>query len=489
MTAATSPVLVIGAGVAGLSTALAAAPRPVILVSRAGDHSPSTALAQGGIAAALHGNDSPGRHARDTFVAGHRENEPGAVRWLCGQAPTAIAWLQGLGMAFDREGADLRLALEGGHGIARIVHAGGDATGAVLLATLRRAVMDSAHLRDCWEGDADALLLRGGRVVGARVRLADGGTQVCEDAGAVVIATGGVGALFAARTQPDDADGAGLALALQAGAKGRDLDRVQWHPTALDACNDGRLELVSEAVRGAGARLVDASGSAFMSACHPMADLAPRDVVAAAVARARRAGGAWLDARTIGREWPARFPGIFERLCARGIDPRAEPIPVREAVHFHMGGIATDLDGYTGLPGLLAVGEAACNGVHGRNRLASNSLLEGVVFGRRAGLHLATRAVPTATGAPAWIERGATLAPDALEALGGMLDAALGPQCGRIAARAAARELRRRDWHRQGWQGRVALALLGAAAGRVPGVSPTAPPAARVCRGAPSSSR
>lgn len=489
MSTATSPLLVIGAGVAGLCTALAAAPRPVILVSRDGDHAPATALAQGGIAAALGRDDSPARHARDTLDAGHQENDPAAVHWLCAQAPAAIAWLQGLGMAFDRQGGDLRLALEGGHGIARIVHADGDATGAALLATLRRTVMDSAHLRDCWEGDADALLLRGGRVAGARVRLAGGSTQVCEDAGAVVIATGGVGALFAARTQPDGADGAGLALALQAGAEGRDLDRVQWHPTALDAFNDGRLELVSEAVRGAGARLVDASGSAFMSGCHPLADLAPRDVVAAAVARARRAGGAWLDARMLGRDWPVRFPGIFERLCARGIDPRAEPIPVREAVHFHMGGIATDLDGHTGLPGLLAVGEAACNGVHGRNRLASNSLLEGVVFGRRAGLHLATRAIPAATGASGWIERGATLAPDALEALRGMLDAALGPQCGRIAAQAAAKELRRRDWHRQGWQGRVALALLGAAAGRVPGVSPAAPPAARVFRDALSSSR
>lgn len=463
----TPPLVVVGAGVAGLSAALAAAPRPVILVSRGDGRESSTRLAQGGIAAAVGLRDSPDLHAADTLAAGGHRNDMQAVRWLCAEAPAAIGWLQRLGMDFDRDGPSLRLAREGGHQRSRIVHAGGDATGLALLHTLRRAVLASAHLRDWWQGDCDALLLRGGRVAGVRVRAAGGSTRVCDDASAVVLATGGVGALFPATTQPSAADGAGLALGMAAGAAARDLDRLQFHPTALDLPGEERLPLVSEAVRGAGARLVDRDGRPLMAGVHPMGDLAPRDVVARIVAEARADGrGALLDATAIGAAWPARFPGIFQTLMAYGIDPRSALVPVREAMHFHMGGLATDLDGRTSLPGLLAVGEVACNGVHGANRLASNSLLEGIVFGRRLGLRQSVAMPVAASGPESWEARGPGLSCRALRPLRHGLGHALGPLRHPRRYESMAVRVRRMHWENEGWQGRLALAMLEAAMAR-----------------------
>src|SRR5690606_9097920 len=272
-------------------------------------------------------------------------------------------------------------------------------SGAVLLRTLQQAARAAAHI-ELHEGrQAEALLLRGGAVAGLRLRDARGVTTTLE-ADAVVLATGGLGALFAASTNPAGADGNGLALGLAAGAAARDLEFMQFHPTALAVPGSARggqpLPLVTEALRGAGARLCNHRGDPLMAGLHPLADLAPRDLVARRVWRERqRQGGAWLDATALGAAWPVRFPTVYAACRAHGIDPAWQPIPVTPAAHFHMGGLATDRDGRTTVPGLYAVGEVACNRVHGANRLASNSLLEGLVFGRRLGRRLATAgAVP-----------------------------------------------------------------------------------------------
>ena len=269
------PIVVVGGGVAGLVTALAAAPTPVRLLCRAHDGSGSaSALAQGGIAAALDPMDSPAAHARDTLLAGVHHNDVAMVHWLSRNAPAAIAWLQTQGVAFDRE-ADGRLQLgrEGGHGVARIVHAGGDASGAALVRALRAKAQAAPHIQ--WRGgvDVDALMLCEDRVVGVRTRDALGHHQHTE-AAAVVLATGGIGALFARTSNPPGADGAGLALGLAAGALPRDLEFMQFHPTALDVPAGHCLPLVTEALRGAGARLHDAQGRLLMEGVHPLGDLA-----------------------------------------------------------------------------------------------------------------------------------------------------------------------------------------------------------------------
>lgn len=397
------PIVVIGAGIAGLCTALAAAPRKVLLLRRgnAGNDG-ATPLAQGGIAAALSADDSPAQHAHDTMIAGGGCNDRDAVTVLTTQAPDAIAWLQRLGVAFDRDGDALSLHLEGGHRHARIAHAGGDRSGERIAQALAAAARRAEHIQLHSGCDVDALLLHEGRMVGVRARTGNGQSQPIM-AAAVVLATGGIGALFACTSNPPAANGAGLALGLRAGAAGRDLEFIQFHPTAL-APSDGtlpaQLPLISEALRGAGARLCDGDGRPLLAGIDERGDLAPRDIVARRVWQARHAGtSTWLDARSIGESWPARFPTVFAACRAQGIDPRRTPIPVVPAAHFHMGGLATDLLGQTSVPGLYAVGEVACNGVHGSNRLASNSLLEGVVFGRILGAWLAeNRTATTATG-------------------------------------------------------------------------------------------
>ena len=462
-----TPLVVVGSGVAGLCTALAAAPRPVLLLGRGhqGEGS-ATSLAQGGIAAAIGPGDSIESHVTDTLVAGAFRNDGAAVRALVGAAPDAIAWLQGLGAAFDRDAAGVRLGREGGHRASRIVHAGGDSTGAHVLSVLSAAAASAPHIQ--WRGgiDVDALQLRGQRVCGVRLGAAGGGETVATDA--VVLATGGIGALFACTTNPVGAEGSGLALAMAAGARARDLEFVQFHPTALDLPAHS-LPLLTEALRGRGARLVDARGMPLMAGLHPLADLAPRDIVARRVWQAGRDGGAWLDATARGIEWGVEFPTVLAACEAHGIDPSREPVPVTAAAHFHMGGLATDALGRTSLPGLHAVGEVACTGVHGANRLASNSLLEGVVFGRRLGARLASLPSPIAGGGPvALAARGPALEAGRLQQLRTLMWQAAGPQRdgpGLAAAIAAMRPLAA-----AGWQGRLALAVLEAAARRRVGI-------------------
>ncbi|MEN6539508.1 MAG: L-aspartate oxidase, partial [Mizugakiibacter sp.] len=382
-------ILVVGSGVAGLATALAAAPRRVAVLTRgAPGEDGASRWAQGGIAAALGPGDSPAQHAADTLAAGQRLNDADAVSRLTAAAPDTVRWLDALGARFDRatDGA-YALGREAAHAHARIVHAQGDASGAELMRALRAAVRAAPHVTVLERRTAFELARAGdGRVVGAWAH-GERGPELWR-AGAVVLASGGIGALYRYTTNPAYADGAGLALALAAGAELADLEFVQFHPTAL-APRDGergQLPLLTEALRGAGAVLLDARGRRFMPALHADAELAPRDVVARAVwAECERGGRAYLDAtRAVGDAFPARFPTVFAACAARGLDPRREPIPVVPAAHYYMGGVRVDAQARTSLPGLYAVGEAACSGVHGANRLASNSLLECVVTGRAA---------------------------------------------------------------------------------------------------------
>jgi L-aspartate oxidase len=422
-----APVIVVGSGVAGLSTALACAPRPVLLLSRSGRSDGSASLlAQGGIAAALAPGDSPQLHLADTLAAGAHHNDVAAARALTDAAPEAIAWLQAQGVAFDREGSTLRLGREGGHSCARIVHAGGDATGACVTKALAARVAQAGHVTWRSGAEVDALLLRDGRACG--VRIADGFDAEYIEATDVVLATGGIGALFARSTNPAGADGAGLALAIAAGARVRDLEFIQFHPTALDV--DGTsLPLITEALRGAGARLLDSNRRALMGGVHPLGDLAPRDVVARRVWQVQRAGRrVVLDARNAAIDWPHAFPTVLAACLAHGIDPRLQTIPVTPAAHFHMGGVACDRLGRTSVDGLHVVGEVACSGVHGANRLASNSLLEGVVCGRRLGAWLASQPAPALVQGNAGIAAiGRPLSTPALAQLRTLLWNVMGP--------------------------------------------------------------
>jgi L-aspartate oxidase len=458
------PVVVVGAGVAGLCAALAAAPRRVVLVSRhPGSVGSASSLAQGGIAAALAAGDSIQAHVVDTMAAGAGHNDAAQVRALARAAPSAIAWLESIGVAFDRDAGGLRLGREGGHSAARIVHAGGDCSGARVMEALLARVGSAAHVDVHAASDADGLLMRDGHVAGVRLHDGDGRSKVIE-AGAVVLATGGLGGLFACTTNPAGSTGSGLALAMAAGARMRDLEFVQFHPTALDV-RGTTLPLITEALRGAGARLRDDSGRALMDGLHPLGDLAPRDVVARSVWKARLGGQAWLDATGLSTRCLAQFPTVTAICAAHGIQPHYQPIPITPAAHFHMGGIATDGDGRTSLPGLYAVGEVACNGVHGANRLASNSLLEGVVYGHRIGRVLrAQRARSPGSGGFTLLERGPGLNGALLHEARHLLWRAAGPVRSWTTMNRALPMLR--DLSAQGWQARVALALLSAAASR-----------------------
>lgn len=440
-----APLIVVGAGIAGLSAALAAAPRQVLLLSRLRPSPESaldsaTGLAQGGIAAAIDADDSVAAHIEDTMRAGAGHNDRDAVEFLCTQAPAAIEWLQAQGVAFDRAGdSTLALAREGGHGCARIVHAGGDASGARVLAALMQRVRAARHVR--WRSgvDVDGLLLCGTRVAGVRVRTAAGAHEFITGA-AVVLATGGIGGLFAATTNPEAAQGRGLALALAANARMRDLEFVQFHPTALAVASGVRLPLLTEALRGVGAVLRDVNGHALMQGAHALADLAPRDIVARRVWSSLQAGrGAFLHCAQLPIDWPLAFPTVLAQCVAHGFDPRIQALPVQAAAHFHMGGIAVDLDGRSSVPGLYAVGEVACNGVHGANRLASNSLLEGVVFGRRVGMAWAAlRAGSERRGRTLrMVNSGPALVGVPTTRLRALIGAALGPSRSRATIEAA----------------------------------------------------
>ncbi|MFY9780361.1 MAG: L-aspartate oxidase [Candidatus Baltobacteraceae bacterium] len=378
-------VVVVGSGLAGLMSALELRPLSVALVSyRSLGEWTSSAWAQGGIAAAVGDDDSPSLHAADTVAAGAGLVEKRVAARLAADAPEAIERIVSLGVRFDREDAThYALGREGAHSRRRILRAGGDATGAELVRALVEAVRRAPSVVP-YEGAraCDLLLDSAGRAAGVLVRQPDGTLRTLE-AGAVVLATGGLGGLYRFTTNPPASRGTGIAIAARAGARLADLEFVQFHPTALDVACDP-LPLVTEALRGEGALLVDERGARIMAGVHPALELAPRDVVARRVFAVRREGGrVYLDARALGERLAERFPTVFAACREHGLDPRREPIPIVAAAHYHMGGIAVDLEGRTNVPGLYACGEVAASGVHGANRLASNSLLESVVYPER----------------------------------------------------------------------------------------------------------
>ena len=398
---ARADLVVVGSGVAGLTAALdaVAAGLRVVVVTKDVVDAGSTRWAQGGIAVVL--GDVPGddtdRHIADTLTAGAGLNDARAVAAIVEGGPAAFAHLRARGAVFDADpsGGPGRLARtrEGGHTAFRVVPAGGDATGAeverALVATAGRAA-GSLPLLTGHVG-LDVALDTAGRVVGLWVA-DDHGRPGLLHAPAVLLATGGYGQLFSSTTNPSAVTGDGVALALRAGATAADLEFVQFHPTVLyTGPAVGRRPLVTEAVRGEGAVLRDRAGVRFMTDVHPLADLAPRDVVAAAITRRMAATGSdcvWLDATSIDG-FAARFPTVFASCTDAGIDPRVDPIPVTPAAHYSCGGVVADVDGRTAVPGLYAAGEVARTGLHGANRLASNSLLEGLVVGGRAAVAVA----------------------------------------------------------------------------------------------------
>lgn len=420
----TDRVIVVGAGVAGLATALRLAPLPVTVIAGSGlGTGAATALAQGGIAAALGADDGNEYHAADTLAAGAGLSEPDVALRVARAASGAIDWLSGHDAPFDRDaGGELLLGLEAAHCRRRIVHAGGDKTGFAVLETLIRAIGKAAHVTVTDNLRADALLQDGeGRVIGVTASTPSGETITLR-ARAVVLATGGCGALYASTTNPLSATGSGLALAARAGAVMRDMEFVQFHPTAIAAGADP-MPLATEALRGEGAILVDEHGERFMAAV-PGRELAPRDVVARAIFAQIAAGRrVFLDARLGGLE--RRFPGVVALCRAHGIDPARKPIPVRPAAHYHMGGIRVDAAGRSSLAGLWACGEVASTGLHGANRLASNSLLEALAFAEWIAddIRGQTRASGSALPAPSPVRRHTS---EALADIRALMDASVG---------------------------------------------------------------
>lgn len=397
---AQADVIVVGSGVAGLTTALQIRTYglSVLLVTKASVDEGSTKWAQGGIAAALGPGDSPDQHEKDTLVAGAGLCDLAAVKVLVSEGPEAVRRLIVRGAIFDKEASgEIALTREGGHLRNRILHAGGDATGAevsrALLAAVRNdpeiEVVENALVLDALKNNSGAVCGVTLHVIGAGTR--DGVGQAM--ARAVVLATGGLGQVFAQTTNPSVSTGDGVAFALRAGAHVADVEFIQFHPTVLWLGNgsQGQQPLISEAVRGEGAHLVDDNGVRFMVGVHPLAELAPRDVVSKAIMRHMNETGAehvWLDVRNIDG-FIERFPTIYASCLAHGIDPLTELIPVAPASHYASGGVRVDLNGHTNVAGLYACGETACSGVHGANRLASNSLLEGLVFSARIAADIA----------------------------------------------------------------------------------------------------
>src|SRR5215210_2601697 len=390
--------LIVGAGIAGLWAAwrLASEGRASLLLTKNTLADSATAWAQGGIAVALGPGDSPGQHAADTLAASDGMADPEAVRILTSEGPDRIYELLALGAVFDR-GPDGKLGfgLEAAHTRPRIIHSGGDQTGAALIGCLAQVVRCHSSIELLEHTEVTGLVTTKDGVAGVSI-LPRGGSADVLPASAVVLATGGVGQLYAVTTNPKVATADGWALAHRSGAQLRDIEFLQFHPTALKLPGVNPAPLISEAVRGAGAVLVDRTGRRFALDADPRGEMAPRDVVARAVAVADAAGGAWLDARMVA-DFATRFPGITAMLASYGLSPERDLLPVAPALHYAMGGVQTDLEGRTTKFRLWAVGEVARTGVHGANRLASNSLLEGLVFADRAGRALA-RALRSSSG-------------------------------------------------------------------------------------------
>jgi L-aspartate oxidase len=396
-------VLVLGSGVAGLTAARTAAEAglSVTVLTKGELAASATRYAQGGVAAALSPSDSPDLHFSDTLSAGGGLCDPEPLRVLVGEGPDRLRELMALGASFDRTGdggpgAPLAMAREGGHSLARVVHAGGDATGFEVERALVAATVDHPRVtvREGWL--ALSIATDGGRVSGVIAVPppgADGDGPVLVPARHVVLACGGAGQLYSVTTNPALSTGDGVAMALAAGAAVADVEFMQFHPTALHHPSMPR-PLLSEALRGEGARLRDDRGVPFMAGDHPLGDLAPRDVVSRAIARRlveRGLDHLWLDATAI-PDFPVRFPTIWAACRDAGLDPTREWLPVAPAAHYLCGGVVTDVDGAASLPGLWACGEVADTGIHGANRLASNSLLEGLVFGHRVAIAIAAGA-------------------------------------------------------------------------------------------------
>lgn len=376
--------LVIGSGIAGLQTAWRCSDHgDVVVLTKRTLRDSATAWAQGGIAAALGAGDSPALHKTDTLAAGAALCDAAAVEVLVAEGPDRVRELASAGARFDMDAAGrFTLGHEAAHSRKRIVHAQGDQTGAEVARALIHRVSERGNIQMLETARALDLIIVRGQCCGVRANVAGRAVEIIADA--TVLATGGCGQLYKHTTNPLVATGDGYAIAWRAGATLADMEFVQFHPTALDMA-ENPLALVSEAVRGEGAVLINDREVRFMPRRHALAELAPRDVVAREIFRQEEAGRrVFLDARALKRSFARRFPGILQLCLARGIDPRRDPIPVTPAAHYMMGGIVTDLAGRSTVDRLYAVGEVSRTGVHGANRLASNSLLEGLVFAERA---------------------------------------------------------------------------------------------------------
>jgi L-aspartate oxidase len=376
--------LVVGSGIAGLTAALSLAQAGrVIVLTKSRSEAGNSFRAQGGIAAAIGENDSPELHLEDTLRTGAGHCDPESVRLMVRMAPETIKRLVDWGTPFDREGERFALGMEGSHSARRILHVRGDATGAGITASLLNQVKKHPNIALVQHTMVADLIVAEGACRGAVAADAEGEATMYFARRGVVLATGGCGQVYRHTTNDLVATGDGFAMAYRAGAELKDMEFVQFHPTAL-AVEQNPLFLVSEAVRGEGALLVNDRGEAFMARYHEWRDLAPRDVVSRAIYSEMQEGRkVFLDATTIGHRFRERFPKIYAKCLCHGIDPATDLIPVTPAMHFIMGGVRTDRSGRTSIPRLFACGEVACTGVHGANRLASNSLLEGAVFAQR----------------------------------------------------------------------------------------------------------